>query len=234
MTDAPSTLPLSAVIFDMDGVLVDSEPIHTEAIRDLLADHGVTYAPGHEANFYGCTDREVFRAIRAHYHMAADEADLASDWIARVVSLLSRPLEPMDGVPGVLHTLRNSGLRLALASSSAPRVISATLSGLGLTDVFEFAVSGHEVSRGKPAPDIFLEAARRLGLPPGACLVVEDSYNGLCAAVAAGIRCAAVPCESTARQDFARAEVRLDSLTKLPAWVSGLGREERDRARSGR
>ena len=126
---------------------------------------------------------------------------------------------PLAGVPSVLDTLKRSGLRLALASSSAPAVIAATLRGLGVAEFFECTVSGHDVIRGKPAPDIFLEAVRRLGLRPSECLVVEDSYNGLCAAVAAGIRCVAVPCVSTAGQDFAKAAVRLDGLPDLPRYL---------------
>lgn len=216
-----ATFPLAAVIFDMDGVLIDSEPIHFEATRSLLADHGVEYQPDLEENFFGCTEREVFRALRLRYGLKAPETELAASWVARVVALLGRPLEPMAGVPDVLHELRDRGMRLALASSSAPPIVRATLDGLGVSDLFEFTVSGHEVARGKPAPDIFVEAARRLGLPRESCLVVEDSSNGLTAAVAAGIPCVAVPCPSTAGQDFTVAAVRLGSLTELPAWLSG-------------
>lgn len=214
-----ASIPLTAVIFDMDGVLIDSEPIHFEATRALLADHGVEYSADFDDNFYGCTDRDVFRLLRARYRLAPAEEELAASWIARVVALLGRPLQPMAGVPDVLRDLRDSGLRLALASSSAPEIIQATLTGLGLFGLFELVVSGHEVDRGKPAPDIFLETARRLGVPREACLVVEDSFNGVSAAAAAGIRCVAVPCPSTAGQDFSLAFGRLDNLRELPAFV---------------
>ncbi len=212
-------LPLAAVIFDMDGVLVDSEPIHFEATRSLLADHGVRYSHEINDNFFGCTDRDVFRLLRARYRLAPPEASLAAAWIARVVALLGGPLQPMPGVPAVLDALRAAGLRLALASSSAPAIIRATLAGLGLDARFEVVVSGHDVERGKPSPDIFLEAVRRLGLPPAACLVVEDSFNGVSAAVSAGIRAVAVPCSSTRGQDFSLASARLKDLLELPAWV---------------
>jgi HAD superfamily hydrolase (TIGR01509 family) len=218
--DAP--VPLTAVIFDMDGVLIDSEPIHADATRALLAEHGVEYPPTADDNFYGCTDRDVFRLLRARYRLMPSEEQLAASWTSRVVGLLGRPLRPMPGVPGVLHELRNAGLRLALASSSAPEIIGATLAGLGLSGMFEPIVSGHEVERGKPAPDIFLEACRRLGLPPAACLFVEDSFNGVAAAAAAGIRCLAVPCPSTAGQDFSAAFGRLNELGELPAWLAAV------------
>jgi HAD superfamily hydrolase (TIGR01509 family) len=218
---------LEAVIFDMDGVLIDSEPIHVEATRALLADLGIDYVPDPDVNFFGWTDWDVFHALRTRYALEPDENALAADWVARSVKLLSGPLVPMAGVPDVLHTLRRSGLRLALASSSAPSIITATLRGLELVDVFETTVSGHDVDRGKPAPDIFLEAARRLGLGPGALLVVEDSFNGLSAAVAAGIRCVAVPCPSTAGQDFSGAAGCLLDLTELPAWIDADGRQRK-------
>lgn len=210
---------LRAIIFDMDGVLVDSEPVHFEATRLLLQDHGVTYTPGEEENFYGCTDREVFRRLSERYGLRPHEQDLADDWIRRVVELLPGRIEPMAGVPDVLDHLRAAGLRLALASSSSPPIIRATMTGLGLADVFETTVSGRDVAEGKPAPDIFLEAARRLRADPAACIVVEDSSNGLRAARAAGIPCVVIPCGATAHQDFAGATALLGSLRELPAWM---------------
>jgi HAD superfamily hydrolase (TIGR01509 family) len=214
---------IEAVVFDMDGVLIDSEPIHFEATRALLADLGIDYVPDLEENFFGCTDWDVFHALRARYGLAADEEQLASRWVARSVKLLGGPLVPMPGVPDVLHALRRRGIRLALASSSAPSIIAATLNGLGLSALFEFTLSGHDVERGKPAPDIFLEATRRLAVSPEALVIVEDSFNGLSAAVAAGIRCVAVPCGSTARQDFSRAAARLGDLTELLPWLDASG-----------
>jgi HAD superfamily hydrolase (TIGR01509 family) len=216
-------LALEAVIFDMDGVLIDSEPIHFEATRAVLADLGIDYVPELDENFFGCTDYDVFHALRSRYGLQAEEDQLAAAWVERSVTLLGGPLTPMRGVPDVLHALRRSGIRLALASSSAPPIIAATLNGLALSDLFEFVVSGHDVERGKPAPDIFLEAARRLRAKPEALLIVEDSFNGLSAAVAAGIRCVAVPCPSTSGQDFSRAAVRLRDLTEFLPWLEANG-----------
>lgn len=218
-SDRETGAGLEAVIFDMDGVLIDSEPIHFEATRALLADFGIDFGPDQNEDFFGCTDRDVFRALKARYGLEADEDALAAAWVERSVKRLSGPLAPMRGVPDVLHLLREAGLRLGLASSSAPPIIAATLAGLGVSALFEFTVSGHDVPRGKPEPDIFVEAARRLGMAHDALLVVEDSFNGVSAAAAAGIRCVAVPCPSTSGQDFSRAAARLRDLTELLPWI---------------
>ncbi len=214
---------MRAIIFDMDGVLLDSEPLHFEATRELLAEHGVSYAPADDENFYGCTDRDVFTALKARYGLAAAERELAEDWIQRVVALLPGRASPLAGVPEVLVQLRARGVRLALASSSAPAIVETTLAALRVSGFFEVRVSGHEVANGKPSPDIFVEASRRLGLDASECLVIEDSMNGLRAALAAGMRCVVVPCPSTAHQDFAGAAGRIESLEDLPGWIEALG-----------
>lgn len=219
-------MSVQAVIFDMDGVLLDSEPVHFEATCALLAEYGITYTPAAGEEFFGCTNRDVFRILRVRYGLEQDEDALIQAWIGHVLPRLAARVQPLPGVPGVLFDLRRRGLRLALASASAGPVIAASLDALGLAGVFETRVSGDDVSQGKPSPEIFLEALRRLGLPGSACVVVEDSYNGLKAAHAAGISCAVVPCPSTAHQDFTEADVRLASLHNLPNWVEarrGLG-----------
>ena len=219
-------MALQAIIFDMDGVLVDSEPVHFEATRLLMQEHGIVYTPADEERFFGSTDREMFRELRVRYGLTLEWHELAEAWIERVVRLLPQRIVPMPGVPGVLEQLRAGGLRLALASSSSPAIIRTTIEGLGLAGTFEVTVSGREVPNGKPAPDIFLETARRLGVAPLNCVVVEDSQNGLRASIAAGIPCLVIPCGSTARQDFAGATARLASLLDVPGWVEQWGTVE--------
>ncbi|MFB3852562.1 MAG: HAD family hydrolase [Vicinamibacterales bacterium] len=212
----------SAIIFDMDGVLVDSEPIHVEATRRLLSTFGVSYDVDAGDDFFGFSDREVFRVLRARHALEPDEETLGSLWVAEVLPLIARGVVPAPGVPAIVFWLRNQGFRLALGSGSAPPIIEATLRSLGVQECFEHVVSASDVGRGKPAPDIFLEALRRLGVPADRALVIEDSRNGLVSAVSAGIPCVVVPCPSTCRQDFREATLRLSSLTELPAWLDGL------------
>jgi len=211
----PRAVRFAAIIFDMDGVLVDSEPLGLEAMRRVLARHGVPYTERDNEAFLGVTTPESVRALRARHALAASEEELARQYVANLLELIRERPRPMPGVPEVLAHLCAAGYRLALASSAEPAVIKTNVTALDLARFFEAVVSGTEVPRGKPAPDVFLEAARRLGLPPHACLVVEDSRNGLLAAKAGGMACAIVPCASTRHQDFREADHRLRTLPDL-------------------
>jgi HAD superfamily hydrolase (TIGR01509 family) len=121
----------------------------------------------------------------------------------------------MPGVPDVCHRLGAAGYRLGLASSAAAEEIAAVIDALGLAPRLGAWVCAADVPRGKPSPDIFLEAARRLGVAPAGCLVIEDSLNGLRAAKAAGMACVVVPNAFTRHQDHSAADLRIASLTEL-------------------
>ena len=199
----------------MDGVLTDSEPLHQGVIRALLAEYGVDWRPAGHDPTVGMTAREGFAVICSLHALPHSPATLDTLYTERVVPVLRARVTPMRGVPDVLHALRERGLRLAVASSSCPAVIDATLSALGVRTLFDAVVSGVEVARGKPAPDVFLEAAKRLGVAPGACVVIEDSERGARGAHAAGMRCVAIPCAETRHHDFRDATVVLTSLPEL-------------------
>ena len=204
-----------AVIFDMDGVLVDSEPFGFEALRRVMARYGLPYREEENAEFLGRTTLDSCHILRAR-HGLRESAETLADWyIEGMLEQIGQGPIPMVGVPDVLKTIRAAGYRLALASSAEVRVIDANLTALGLRPLFDAVVSATQVARGKPAPDVFLAAAERLGVRPAACLVVEDSRNGLLAAKAAGMRCAVVPCAHTRHQDFDGCDHRLAALPEL-------------------
>jgi HAD superfamily hydrolase (TIGR01509 family) len=206
---------LDAIIFDMDGVLVDSEPLGMEAMRRVMARHGITYTEADNEEFLGRTTLEECRILRVRYGLAPDAGELTRQYVDVLVGLIQERPRPMPGVPDVLSQLRAADHRMALASSADPAVIASNVESLDLSRFFDAIVSGTEVARGKPAPDVFLETARRLGVSPGGCLVIEDSRNGLLAAKAAGMTCAVVPCAATRHQDFREADHRLESLPEL-------------------
>jgi len=215
-------MSFDAIIFDMDGVLVDSEALGMEAMRRVMARQGVTYTEADNNEFLGSTTLEECRVLKARYRLGADESELTREYVEILVELSRERRRPMPGVPDVLVELRGAGYRMALASSAEPMVIDTNLRALGLGGFFAAVVSGTEVARGKPAPDIFLETAKRLGLAAPGCLVVEDSRNGLLAAKAAGMACAVVPCASTCHQDFREADHLLRALLDLLALVPPL------------
>ena len=199
----------------MDGVLADSEPLHQDVIRALLAEYGVDWRPDAHDPTVGLTSVEGFAVICALHPLPHSPRELDKLYTERVLPALRQRVTPMPGVPHVPHALRARGLRLAVASSSGPAVIETTLTALGVRPLFEIVVSGVEVAHGKPAPDVFLEAAKRLGVAPAACVVVEDSERGVRAARAGGMRCVAVPCAETRHHDFSQATLVLPNLPAL-------------------
>jgi HAD superfamily hydrolase (TIGR01509 family) len=207
--------PVDAVIFDMDGVLADSEPLNFEALRLFLAGHGVQYTTAENDEFIGVTDREHLGILRERYRLAPDLDRLMGDYTGRLLALIPGGTVPMPGVPEVPRRLADAGYGLAVASSATRAVLEARLQALGVLPLFRAVVSGAEVPQGKPEPDVFLEAARRLAVTPARCLVVEDSRNGLRAARAAGMMCAVVPCQATLGQDLTGADLRLGELSDL-------------------
>jgi len=210
----------AAIIFDMDGVLIDSEPIGYEAMGLVMASHGAPYDLVQNDEFVGRTSTETFRILRARHGMRPEAEELARQFREAKIRIVRERGVPMPGVLDVLARARGAGYRLALASSAEVPVIEATVEALGLAPYFELRVSGGEVRRGKPAPDVFLETARRLALPPARCLVVEDSRNGLLAAKAAGMCCIVVPCEATLSHDFTGADGRIERLRDLLPLLS--------------
>jgi HAD superfamily hydrolase (TIGR01509 family) len=210
---------LQAVIFDMDGVLVDSEPFGFEAMRRVMARHGLPYGEEENAEFLGRTTIDSCRILRARHRLPESEETLADWYVEGMLEQIARGPIPMAGVPAVLRGVHAAGYRMALASSAELRVIDANLAALSLRSLFEAVVSGTQVPRGKPAPDVFLAAAEWLAVPAAACLVVEDSRNGLLAAKAAGMRCAVVPCAQTLHQEFGEADHRLTALLELLALL---------------
>ena len=138
----------------MDGVLVDSEPMHLDAMRRVLTPYGVAYTDRENAEFFGFTDPEVFGILRARYGLAPEPLELTRRRTELLVALTRKGTVPMPGVPDIPRALHGRGYRLAIASSSAPVVIRATVEALGIASVFEALVSGLDVGRGKPAPTI--------------------------------------------------------------------------------
>ncbi|MGY6018976.1 HAD family hydrolase [Streptomyces spinosirectus] len=189
-----SKLGDTAVIFDLDGTLVDSEPNYYEAGRRTLAEHGVpdfTWAE-HE-RYVGVSTQETAALWKREYGLAASAEELLAETDRRYLELARTATRVYPQMRKFVELLATEGVPMAVASGSSPEAIAAILAGTGLDAYLRTAVSAEEVPRGKPAPDVFLEAARRLGASPADCVVLEDAVPGAAAAHAAGMRCIAVP-----------------------------------------
>lgn len=187
-------MTFEAVIFDMDGVLVDSEPVHFATTNAVLARRGASIGRDFYDLRLGLPEVEFFADVVRHLGLAEPPRALAEERVRESLAALAEAdLLPMDGALECLLLLRADGRRLALASSATRAQVSLVVDKLGLRRALSALVSVEDVARGKPAPDLFLEAARRLGVDPGACLVVEDAVAGVQAARSAGMSAVALP-----------------------------------------
>jgi len=200
-----------SVIFDLDGTLVDSEPNYYEASRRLLAEHGITFTWQDNEQYVGISTWETLGVWQERYGITAPRLDLLGDLNHRYLELARTATRAYPEMRKFVELLAGEGVPMAVASGSSPEAIDAILAGTGLDAYLRTTVSADEVAHGKPAPDVFLEAARRLGADPADCVVLEDAAPGAAAAHAAGMRCIAIPYVAAQADapEFARAGLLL-------------------------
>lgn len=212
MSGNPKTLP-AAVVFDMDGVLADTEPIQEEALAAFLQPHGRSLSRGDYAAMMGLDRRAFWTTVIGQYGLELSVEDCVRDYEAillpRLVGLSAAP-----GVVELVGALVAADVPLAVASSSLCPVVEMTLGAIGLREAFKVVVSGEEVSEGKPAPEIYLLAAQLLGVEATRCVAIEDSPNGVRAAIAAGMACLGIA-TSYSTPDQLRATRTVGSLTEV-------------------
>lgn len=206
---------IKALIFDMDGVLVDSEPYHLLAYQKLLEQYGINYSENDNQEFLGRTDGVIAEILIERYAMDITPESLIGGKEEILTGLLKKHAQPRPGVKAVLAEAQSLNIPMAVASSAVLATIELIVNLLNIREYFHNLSSGQEVAQGKPAPDVFLLAAQRLQVPPAQCLVIEDTFNGVKAAKAAGMKCVAIPCEATKHQDHSAADQQLPSLQNL-------------------
>ncbi|MEV1328238.1 HAD family phosphatase [Micromonospora costi] len=216
---------VDAVIFDLDGVIVDSEPVWEEVRRAYVATHGGTWQPDSQRRLMGMSTGEWARYLSDELGVTRTAEQVATEVVDEMTRRYAARVPLIDDADQVVRRVA-ARWPLGLASSSPTRLIAATLAATGLTDTFRATLSTEETARGKPAPDVYLAVAERLGVDPARCAAVEDSSNGVRSAAAAGMRVVAIPHGSYPLDEDAAqlAAVTLGSVHELtPEVVESLG-----------
>ncbi|MEV1142494.1 HAD family phosphatase [Micromonospora sp. NPDC049799] len=214
-----------AVIFDLDGVIVDSEPVWEEVRRAYVAAHGGTWQPDTQRRLMGMSTGEWAAYLSGELGVDRTAEQVAAEVVEEMTRRYAARVPLIDGADDVVRRVAGRW-PLGLASSSPTRLIAAALHATDLTDVFGATLSTEETARGKPAPDVYLAVAERLGVDPARCVAVEDSSNGVRSAAAAGMTVVAVPHGSYPLDPDAvqASAVVLDSIGDLtPETVEQLG-----------
>ncbi|HEY9773920.1 MAG TPA: HAD-IA family hydrolase [Planktothrix sp.] len=200
-----------AIIFDMDGTLIDSEPLHLKAYQQILSRWGHAWSEEDNKVYLGRKDSDVCKALVERFAIDMPAPKLMALKEEATQSLL-RSASPRQGVMEILRWGEEHDVPMAVASSATLPTIEFVVDVLGIRHFFQTLASGDEVAHGKPAPDVFLLAAERLHVKAEQCLVVEDTLNGIKAAKAAQMLCIAIPCDATKHEDHSLADRQLESL----------------------
>ena len=215
---------IQAVIFDLDGLMVDSEPLHHRAFNLLLKRHGVDYQFETEEYgkcFVGIPVIYNVDYLKKRFGLRGNPLDIIAEREEIFEGLIADPknLIVMPGLFPLLDEVRVRGLSSAVASGSPRNQVDTMLRGMGIVERFRAVVGGDDVAKTKPAPDVYLRAAKLLGIAPTSCVALEDSATGVTAAKAAGLTAIAVPNRYTAHQDLSHADARVGSLVDALEFV---------------
>jgi HAD superfamily hydrolase (TIGR01509 family) len=216
---------LAAVVFDMDGVIIDTEQVWDAVREELVADWGGRYSSAAQRAMMGMSSGEWSRYMHTELGLPQAPEEINDEVVLRMLHRYQAELPLVEGAVDAVRALSGS-FPLAVASSSNRPLIDAVLDTAGIADCFAATVSSEEVARGKPSPDVYLEAAWRLDVEPGLCVAVEDSANGIRAAATAGMRVIAYPNRHYPpdAETLALAHTVIDSLAELASAI-GVTRE---------
>lgn len=211
---------IQAVVFDLDGVIIDSEQIWDQVRESLVKERGGRWSGQAQRDMMGMSSLEWSRYMHDVLGLSASPEDISAEIVRRIEGIYRHKLPLLKGAVQAVNRLADRW-PLAVASSSNRQLIDLVLTLAELTRCFSVTISSEEVKRGKPEPDVYIEAARRLGVEPTHCVAIEDSENGLLSATAAGMRTIAIPNRRYPPNPsvLAAASTVLDSLDALTADV---------------
>ncbi len=208
---------VKAVIFDMDGVLIDSEPIHYKILNIFARDNGFFITEKEYDSYIGTTDISMWTIIKEAHSLPQPVEELVENHINECINYLrtNKEVRPIAGTVTLIKDLHKNNIKLAIASSAPRRRIDAVMEAFGLQGYFQAVSSGNDVKKGKPEPDIFLHSAKALGILPEKCIVIEDSRNGVTAAKSAGMKCIAYSNPNSGNQDISAADIVIKDFMEL-------------------
>jgi len=206
-----------AVIFDMDGVLIDSEPIHVEIEKLLFDKLGIDVSDTDHRSYMGASNEFMYSDLRSRFNLSESVTELIesdelfrSDYFHRLDTIPAN-----DGLISLLGQIKAAGLKLAVATSSSPEIADLLLNKCGIASFFDAIVTTSEAGKSKPSPDVYLLAAQKIGVSPEDCIVFEDSPNGLSAAKSAGMFCVVIQSDSELIQKLSKADYLIQSFTEM-------------------
>jgi len=205
-----------AVIFDMDGVIIDSEPFHMAINNDILKEYGATMDEQDHQKLVGYSTNDTWGYFKDKFNLPVSIDTLKEKAATGALSFLDQhQMEPVDGIRDLIRVLESARVKLAVASSSRRDYIEKVLENFGLTEHFVALMSGTELPRSKPDPAIFLKTAKLLEVDPGTCLVIEDSMHGVQAAKAANMFCVGYRNHNSGNQDLSLADVVVNDISEI-------------------
>jgi beta-phosphoglucomutase family hydrolase len=209
---------IKAVIFDMDGVIIDSEPAHVKLENEIFKEYGIFIDEEEHNSFVGTTSHYMWRTIKNKYKLSQSLEELVENDRNRYFQMLSmrdESINIIDGIHELIKELHRNGIKMAIASSSPMNVIETVVNNFQLNEYFDILVTGDYVQKSKPEPDIFLYASKKIGIKPYECVVIEDSKNGSIAAKKAGMKCIGFKNPNSGNQDLSCADLVIDSLLQV-------------------
>jgi HAD superfamily hydrolase (TIGR01509 family) len=207
---------INAIIFDLDGVLIDSEPLHCKADTQLLGELGTDPPANYFDRFAGWKDATMWEAIKTDYHITKSIDEIMTMQIPIKLNLLQEDdFKAIPGIVELLEDIKAVHIPIAIASSSPKIFIEAVVEKIGIRQYFSILLSGEEIERSKPEPDIFFKAALLLNVNPAECLVVEDSKSGTIAAKKAGMKCIGYQNFNSGNQDLSNADFIVNDIREI-------------------
>ena len=207
---------MKAFIFDMDGVIIDSEPLHNKIVRSILAENNIIVTNEEFNKFTGMASTAVFDIFIKQNNLPYTTKQLSKRQMDKLKNyIVEHHVKPIEGIIPLIQKLHDKNIPLAIASSSPLDMIEFTTKKFGINEYFTTLISGEDLPHSKPAPDIYLKTAKMLNIAPSDCVALEDSKNGSIAAKSAGMYCIGFANPNSGNQDLSAANIIVNKITDI-------------------